>query len=122
MITAEQLQKLKQQDSDVPCNGCTACCQRDRIVLTSQDDPNIYLWHFEGEDRVLNRRDNGQCIYLGQTGCNKYKERPESCRKFDCRILFLITPKTKRRIRIEQNQTMRAVYAAGRARLKTLEQ
>jgi Fe-S-cluster containining protein len=45
----------------------------------------------------LNRRDNGECVYLGEEGCTIYQRRPAVCRSFDCRSLFLKQTRNERR-------------------------
>ena len=35
---------------------------------------------------------NGQCVYLGASGCTIYERRPLLCRSFDCRKHYLILP------------------------------
>ena len=27
----------------VPCNGCAACCRRERIILRAEDDKELYV-------------------------------------------------------------------------------
>jgi Fe-S-cluster containining protein len=65
----------------------------------------------------LKRRDNGDCIYLGEAGCTIYDRRPSVCRKFDCRIEFLKQTRNERRDRIKSGMMSREVYAAARRRL-----
>jgi len=120
-MTPEQLEAKRQQHSDVRCGSCTACCKSDRVMLGPEDDLSAYRWHMEGPLVVLDRKNNGECVYLTPKGCGIHGKAPDICKRFDCRVLFLITPKVQRRIRIEQNPSMREVYAAGRSRLNTLE-
>lgn len=119
-LTQQELQELKQYPANVPCNGCTACCKRDVIKLTP-DESKRFPWHWEGQHMVLDRKPDGTCINLTAKGCGVHDNPPMICKHFDCRILFLTTPKSQRRIRIQQNPTMRAVYDAGKARANTLE-
>jgi Fe-S-cluster containining protein len=109
------------EPNSVPCGTCRACCKKDVIVLGPNDDLNAFKWHSEFGRAVLDRKPNGECTYLGPQGCTVHGAAPEICRAFDCRVLFLKTPKDQRRIRITTNPSMRAVYDAGRSRLKTLE-
>ena len=121
-FTPEQLQAMKQRESsETPCNGCTACCKQDTIVLGPRDDPEKYRWHLESGQRVLDRKPNGECTYLTSKGCGIHGAAPAVCRSFDCCVLFLITPKERRRERVEQNPTMRDVYDAGKKRLESLK-
>ena len=119
-MTRAELIALKAEPRDVPCGSCRACCKQDRIVLTEAESAR-FAWHQEGQDRVLDRKENGECIYLTARGCSVHDAPPDICQRFDCRILFLLTDKTRRRQRIEENPTMREVYAAGKRRLNTLE-
>lgn len=105
--------------STVPCGSCVACCKRDRITLMPEEAGRFH-WHFEGGQIVLDRKPNGECVYLDK-GCAVHDDQPTLCRQFDCRVLFLNTPKTKRKIRIQQNPTMAEVYRAGKSRLATME-
>lgn len=116
-----QLEALKQLPATVACGDCRACCKQDRIVLGPRDNLLALSWHFEGRDHVLDRKPNGECVYLRSSGCSIHASAPDICKRFDCRVLFATTPKARRRIRIEENPTMREVYDAGKRRLDTLE-
>lgn len=118
-MTPEQIASLKARSASVPCGACHACCERDRVILRD-DEAARFAWHYEGSAKVLDRKGNGQCVYLTARGCSVHDDAPDICRRFDCRVLFLITPKSVRRQRVEQNPTMRAVYEAGKRRLDTL--
>ena len=63
---------------------------------------------------------NGQCVYLGATGCTIYDRRPLLCRSFDCREHYLILPRQDRDNLVRLGLSSRAVFNAGRARLKSL--
>ena len=76
----------------VPCNGCRACCLNDALILHPEmgDDPEQY-----GTDEIVNpltgkpalklkNKPNGECVYLGKTGCTIYDRRPAICAEFDC--------------------------------------
>lgn len=119
-MTRDQLIALKAEPRDVPCGSCRACCKQDRIVL-SEAESDRFAWHMEGADRVLDRKASGECIYLTARGCAVHGAPPDICARFDCRVLFLLTDKAKRRQRITENPTMREVYDAGKRRLETLE-
>lgn len=63
---------------------------------------------------------NGQCVYLGASGCTIYDRRPILCRSFDCRKHYLILPRQDRDNLVRLGLSSRAVFNAGRARLKSL--
>src|ERR1700735_3204487 len=89
-------------ETAVPCKGCTACCR---------DNPGIFLHPDEGDDVAsyeaiqdvnpvtgevsyrLAIKENRDCIYLGNAGCEIYERRPVICRAFDCRKQYLRFPK-----------------------------
>jgi Fe-S-cluster containining protein len=75
---------------EVPCNGCTLCCQHDAIRLYKEDNAPDYLTEphpfFPGE-LMLAHKPNGECIYLSENGCTIHHKAPLLCRVADCRIL-----------------------------------
>jgi Fe-S-cluster containining protein len=62
----------------------------------------------------------GQCVYLGASGCTIYDRRPLLCRSFDCRKHYLILPRQDRDNLVRLGLSSRAVFNAGRERLKSL--
>lgn len=120
-ITPERLEQLKKEPSTVPCNGCTACCIHDHVILGPKDNPKDFQFHVEDGYAVLDRKPDGSCIYLTPTGCGIHGRAPDICRRMDCRVLVLLTPAAKREIRIQQNPQMKLVYEAGISRMHTLE-
>lgn len=80
----------------VPCNGCTACCKGQRIILGREDDGEIYV--VEGTVRgndgaiqtMLAHKPNGDCWYLGPDGCTIHGRAPKACRDFDCRKWYAL--------------------------------
>lgn len=121
MLTQAELEARRQQVSDVPCGTCHACCRSDTIQLGPKDDLFVYRWHIEGGRAVLDRKPTGECVYLTENGCSIHGRAPDICRRFDCRVLVLLTPPMRRVVRITQNPTMADVYAAGQERIGTLE-
>jgi uncharacterized protein len=108
--------------SAVSCGTCRACCLRDRIFLhPKEDDHTKYRYHIErvpeGRIRVLDRKADGSCAYLSDSGCSIHDSKPYLCKEFDCRVLVQQTPPERQAIRIMENPTMKLVYAAGRERL-----
>jgi hypothetical protein len=68
-------------DSDIPCNGCTTCCYGAVVPLLEDEDfPSVEV----NGQRVLPHNDEGNCIYLTDTGCEAWPDSPASCRTYDC--------------------------------------
>jgi Fe-S-cluster containining protein len=82
--------------SDVPCNGCTACCRASQFVLVEPDErdtlarippellfpaPQLPRGH-----RVLGYDERGHCPMLVDDRCSIYEHRPRACRAYDCRV------------------------------------
>lgn len=38
--------------------------------------------------RMLQHKPNGDCVYLGETGCTIHGRAPAICQEFDCRKIF----------------------------------
>lgn len=114
--------------SRVPCDGCTACCHGQAIFLKPDkgDVPEQYQtkpWNnpVRGEIMLmLDHEENGDCIYLGETGCTIYARRPFQCQAYDCRKLFLTIPHKNRKRLIAAGQLHRKVENAARKRISTL--
>jgi len=107
--------------SSVPCNGCTACCQGELVVLDPEagDDPALYLTRqsADGAHHALQQKANGDCVYLGPSGCSIWARAPAMCRTFDCRKFFLRFNRAARR-RMKDGKD---IFDAGRARLGSLQ-
>jgi Fe-S-cluster containining protein len=83
--------------SDVPCNGCTACCRSSQFVAIAPDEvrtlariPTELL--FPAPRRppghmVLGYDERGHCPMLVDDRCSIYEDRPRACRTYDCRVL-----------------------------------
>jgi len=74
---------------EVPCNGCTLCCERwDLVRLMPGDDPALYQTErhpfLEGA-LMLAHKPNGDCVYLTAAGCSIHDHSPQQCREMDCR-------------------------------------
>lgn len=111
----------------VPCNGCTACCRDGFIRLRPElgEDPARYLTREVTENgkrlHVLERNDDGTCIYLNSKGCQIHGNAPSVCRTFDCRELFSRFNRNERRQQIKQRgASVQAIFDAGRIRTDTL--
>jgi hypothetical protein len=84
-------------DSDVPCDGCTACCrslQFIHIAPTETDAlaniPRELLFPAPGRPAghvLMGYDDQGACPMLVDDACSIYRHRPTTCRTYDCRVL-----------------------------------
>jgi hypothetical protein len=84
-------------EADVPCDGCTACCESSQFVLVEPDEhdarahiPDELLFPAPGAPRgfsVIPYDDRGRCPMLRDGGCSIYEHRPRTCRAYDCRVL-----------------------------------
>lgn len=119
---------LRAPRSDVPCDGCTVCCRGGEVVTLfpeAGDDPSTYLTKeavmVDGTPLVmLQHKPNGDCVYLGESGCTIHDRAPAVCRTFDCRGFYLKLTRNERRVWMKQNEHKRRIFAAARARLHTL--
>ena len=83
------------EPSDVPCDGCTACCRSSQFVHIGPDeratlrriDPAL-LVSAPGRPGhwVMGYDEEGRCPMLGHDGCRIYEDRPRTCRIYDCRV------------------------------------
>ncbi len=76
--------------SEVPCNGCTLCCQGDAIRLLPEDNPKDYITEphpYLPGALMLAHKLNGECIYLSESCCVIHDHAPSLCRAADCRSL-----------------------------------
>jgi hypothetical protein len=93
---AMRLAIREQRDSDVPCNGCTACCRSSQFVHIAPDEtetlahiPTELLFPAPGRPRghvVLGYDERGHCPMLIDDQCSIYEHRPNACRTYDCRV------------------------------------
>jgi uncharacterized protein len=84
-------------EADVPCDGCTACCESSQFVLVEPDEhdtrahiPNELLFPAPGAPEgssVIPYDADGRCPMLRDDGCSIYAHRPRTCRAYDCRVL-----------------------------------
>jgi hypothetical protein len=84
------------RESDVPCNGCTACCTSSQFVHIEPDEtetiahiPAELLFRAPRAPRghvLLGYDERGHCPMLIESGCSIYEHRPRTCRTYDCRV------------------------------------
>ena len=84
---------LKRNEMAVPCNGCTACCRDPTLyVRVTEEEAKRLKTHLSSTgEKHLDKKGDGECVYLIDNRCSIYADRPSVCRTFDCR-LNLITP------------------------------
>jgi len=109
--------------ADVPCDGCTLCCQNsDLIIITDHDDITSYDVQFApGRGFALKHTANGDCVYLDrELGCTIHDRRPMRCREMDCRNLAKIPKRTLERF-VTDGLVSSGVIARGRELLREEE-
>jgi Fe-S-cluster containining protein len=85
-----------ERGSDVPCNGCTACCTSSQFIHVEPDETET-LSHIPAEllfpaprlprgHVLLGYDERGHCPMLIDNRCSIYEHRPRACRTYDCRI------------------------------------
>lgn len=117
--------------SDVPCNGCTACCERDVVFLhpehgdRADDYETVEAKHpLSGKPgRRLAHKPEGGCIYLVPgVGCSIHERAPAMCRQYDCRKFVLAFERKPAKERNAIRKLIsKPVLVAGRKRLRTLK-
>lgn len=77
---------------EVPCNGCTVCCQKLHPFLTPEEItsgkyPLSLVQSNNSNDPIvaLYKKPEGGCSMLANNKCLIYEDRPIACRQFDCR-------------------------------------
>jgi len=63
---------------------------------------------------ILDRKDNGDCIYLGPDGCTIHGRAPWVCRDFDCRNTFKNSDRIGRKLAIKNGDMPKAIFDRGR--------
>jgi hypothetical protein len=84
--------KKKYPNHQVPCNGCTLCCQQDAVRLEAGDSPSEYQTEphpFLPGALMLAHKPNGECVYLTNNGCSIHDHAPSLCRIADCRSIAI---------------------------------
>jgi Fe-S-cluster containining protein len=108
-----------ERDADVPCGSCVGCCVSsypiplrpgDRVALARL--PAQFLLRVASSpsgDSLMGFRDDGTCPMYADQQCSIYKDRPQTCRDYDCRIFAAsgTLPAGERRIINERVQEWR---------------
>ena len=82
--------------ASVPCGECKACCTSSYFIHIRSDEtetlakiPKEFLFAAPGLPKghvVLGYDKNGHCPMFIDNKCSIYDYRPQTCRKYDCRI------------------------------------
>lgn len=85
-----------EQDADVPCGPCTACCRSAQFVHIEPDEhaalariPSELLFpapRLPAGHVLMGYDEDGRCPMLAAEGCSIYEDRPRTCRTYDCRV------------------------------------
>jgi Fe-S-cluster containining protein len=95
-MTEMQAALRGERASDVPCDGCTACCTSSQFIHIAPDEADT-LAHipagllfpaprFPPGHLLLGYDDRGHCPMLIDNRCSIYPHRPRTCRIYDCRV------------------------------------
>jgi Fe-S-cluster containining protein len=80
---------------EVACGDCVGCCTSSYFVKVRPHesralaaiDPAFLESAPDGAGaRLMGYRDNGHCPMFDGTGCSIYRDRPDTCRTYDCRV------------------------------------
>ena len=95
-LTSMQEALRGEHESDVPCNGCTACCRSSQFVHIARTEADA-LAHIptqllfpapqQPDELVMGYDERGHCPMLVDDQCSIYDHRPQACRTYDCRVL-----------------------------------
>lgn len=79
----------------IQCNGCTQCCEWGNDLGIRPRLTQLETKKYENEPGIdgqpVLKAVNGHCVYLNKgrnPGCSIHKDRPSTCRTFDCRLLY----------------------------------
>jgi uncharacterized protein len=85
-----------ESDSNVPCDGCTACCTSSQFIHIGPGEtdtlahiPSELLFPAPRRPRghvLLGYDERGHCPMLIESRCSIYEHRPQTCRTYDCRV------------------------------------
>jgi Fe-S-cluster containining protein len=80
---------------DVACGDCVGCCTSSYYIKVRPHETAAlaaidaqFLAPAPGSDgsRLMGYHANGHCPMFDGTGCSIYRDRPETCRTYDCRV------------------------------------
>lgn len=101
------------------CGSCTACCYAPPFLDDGERTPFPTTRDWNQMKQVWQKRllasPDGTCSHLTPEGCSIYSDRPNVCRRFDCRDWYTRHTRSQRR---SHNRAERKVFAAAKERLK----
>ena len=106
---------------DVPCNGCTLCCHRDLVRILPHEDVAKFCvvpHPLMPGAFVLEHKQNGDCVYLGDGGCTRHHDKPQMCREMDCRRIAAAFSYTQARKLSREGNLPLPVWKRGRELLR----
>jgi uncharacterized protein len=80
---------------EVACGDCVGCCTSSYYIKVRPHETRalaaidpVYFLPEAGRDgaRLMGYHDNGHCPMFDGVGCSIYRDRPETCRTYDCRV------------------------------------
>ena len=86
------------QGASVPCGDCKACCRAGYFIPVHRQEwstraaiPARLLvtpptHHRDGDFQLISTTRHGDCALLRNGACSIYRERPQTCRDYDCRL------------------------------------
>lgn len=86
------------QGASVPCGDCKACCRAGYFIPVHRQEwstraaiparllvtPPAHC--DDGNYQLISTTRRGHCALLKQGACSIYRERPQTCRDYDCRL------------------------------------
>ena len=95
-LRATRVTLVTEHEAEVSCGECYACCTTSHFVHVRSDEartlaaiPRELLFPAPGlpaGNFVLGYDEQGRCPMLIDGGCSIYKDRPRTCRTYDCRV------------------------------------
>jgi Fe-S-cluster containining protein len=106
-----------EQDADVPCGTCTACCTSSQFVHIGPDErstlsriPPALLFpapRLPPGHVLLGYDERGHCPMLIDHACSIYEDRPRTCRTYDCRVFAAAGVEVPEGTRVEISRRVR---------------
>lgn len=93
------------------------------ILPEKGDDPSSYqtaICISIGKDPylILDRHENGDCVYLTPDGCSIHDRAPWTCRTFDCRAVFRNSDRPGRKLAVKRGDMPKEIFERGRELLE----